>query len=48
MTGVAARDIAKGMLEKVGITAADQRLNQYPHQLSGDASTGHDRNDSIM
>ena len=35
MTGVAARDIAKGMLEKVGITAADQRLNQYPHQLSG-------------
>ena len=35
MTGAAARDIAKGMLEKVGITAADQRLNQYPHQLSG-------------
>ncbi len=30
-----ARDLAKGMLEKVGITAADQRLKQYPHQLSG-------------
>ena len=30
-----ARDIAKRTLEKVGITAADQRLNQYPHQLSG-------------
>ena len=35
MNRVAARDLAKGMLEKVGITAADQRLNQYPHQLSG-------------
>jgi len=33
--GGAARDLAKRMLEKVGITAADQRLNQYPHQLSG-------------
>lgn len=30
-----ARNLAKQMLEKVGITAADQRLNQYPHQLSG-------------
>ena len=35
MNWVAARDLAKRMLEKVGITAADQRLNQYPHQLSG-------------
>ena len=35
MNRFAARDLAKGMLEKVGITAADQRLNQYPHQLSG-------------
>ena len=35
MNRVAARDLAKGMLERVGITAADQRLNQYPHQLSG-------------
>ena len=35
MNKVAARDLAKRMLEKVGITAADQRLNQYPHQLSG-------------
>ena len=35
MSGVAARDLAKNMLEKVGITAADQRLGQYPHQLSG-------------
>ena len=35
MKRVVARDLAKGMLEKVGITAADQRLNQYPHQLSG-------------
>ena len=31
----AARDLAKRMLEKVGITAAGQRLGQYPHQLSG-------------
>ena len=35
MNRVAARDLSKRMLEKVGITAADQRLNQYPHQLSG-------------
>ena len=35
MNRVAARDLAKRMLEKVGITAADQRLKQYPHQLSG-------------
>ena len=35
MNRFVARDLAKGMLEKVGITAADQRLNQYPHQLSG-------------
>ena len=35
MNRVAARDLAKRMLEKVGVTAADQRLNQYPHQLSG-------------
>ena len=35
MNRVAARDLAKRMLEKVGITAADQRLSQYPHQLSG-------------
>ena len=35
MNRVTARDLAKRMLEKVGITAADQRLNQYPHQLSG-------------
>ena len=27
--------LAKLMLEKVGITAAEQRLGQYPHQLSG-------------
>ena len=31
----AARELAKRMLEKVGITAAGQRLGQYPHQLSG-------------
>ena len=30
-----ARDRAIYLLEKVGITAADSRLNQYPHQLSG-------------
>jgi peptide/nickel transport system ATP-binding protein len=30
-----AKILAKKTLEKVGITAADQRLNQYPHQLSG-------------
>ena len=31
----AARELARRMLEKVGITAAEQRLGQYPHQLSG-------------
>ena len=31
----AARDRAIYLLEKVGITAAASRLNQYPHQLSG-------------
>lgn len=35
LSNTEARDLAKQMLEKVGITAADQRLNQYPHQLSG-------------
>ncbi|WP_341990672.1 ABC transporter ATP-binding protein [Azorhizobium sp. AG788] len=30
-----ARDRAIYLLEKVGITAADRRLSQYPHQLSG-------------
>lgn len=30
-----ARDRAAYLLEKVGITAAGQRLKQYPHQLSG-------------
>jgi peptide/nickel transport system ATP-binding protein len=35
ISGRAAHDLAKHMLEKVGITAAAQRLNQYPHQLSG-------------
>ena len=30
-----ARDRAIHLLEKVGITAADRRLAQYPHQLSG-------------
>jgi peptide/nickel transport system ATP-binding protein len=31
----AARDRAVELLEKVGITAAAERLGQYPHQLSG-------------
>ncbi|GGF49209.1 peptide ABC transporter ATP-binding protein [Azorhizobium oxalatiphilum] len=30
-----ARDRAIHLLEKVGITAADKRMGQYPHQLSG-------------
>jgi peptide/nickel transport system ATP-binding protein len=30
-----ARDRALALLEKVGITAAAERLGQYPHQLSG-------------
>jgi len=30
-----ARDRARQLLEKVGITAAKDRLGQYPHQLSG-------------
>ena len=30
-----ARDRARQLLEKVGITAAKSRLGQYPHQLSG-------------
>jgi peptide/nickel transport system ATP-binding protein len=30
-----ARDRAVHLLEKVGISAAGRRLNQYPHQLSG-------------
>ena len=35
MSNDAARELARRMLEKVGITAAKQRLGQYPHQLSG-------------
>lgn len=31
----AARDRAIELLQKVGITAAESRLSQYPHQLSG-------------
>jgi peptide/nickel transport system ATP-binding protein len=34
-TRTAARDRAVELLEKVGITAAAERLHQYPHQLSG-------------
>jgi len=35
ISGEDAKKTALIMLEKVGITAADQRLKQYPHQLSG-------------
>lgn len=35
ITGGQARNLAIKMLEKVGITPAEQRLRQYPHQLSG-------------
>jgi peptide/nickel transport system ATP-binding protein len=34
-TAAAARTRAVELLEKVGITAAGERLGQYPHQLSG-------------
>jgi peptide/nickel transport system ATP-binding protein len=34
-SAAAARERAVELLEKVGITAAGQRLAQYPHQLSG-------------
>lgn len=30
-----ARDRAKAMLERVGISSVEQRLDEYPHQLSG-------------
>ena len=35
LTGNAATRLALEMLEKVGISPAQQRLKQYPHQLSG-------------
>lgn len=35
VSGGAARKRAIELLEKVGITAAESRLSQYPHQLSG-------------
>jgi peptide/nickel transport system ATP-binding protein len=35
LTGAAARAEAVRLLDKVGITDAGQRLNEYPHQLSG-------------
>ncbi len=35
VTSKQARDRAVFLLEKVGITGASSRLNQYPHQLSG-------------
>ena len=35
VSGAAARARAVDLLEKVGITAAESRLSQYPHQLSG-------------
>ena len=35
LSNAEAQDLARQILEKVGITAAEQRLNQYPHQLSG-------------
>jgi len=35
VSGAQARARAVDLLEKVGITAAESRLSQYPHQLSG-------------
>ncbi len=35
MTGAPARAEAARLLDRVGITAARQRLDEYPHQLSG-------------
>jgi oligopeptide/dipeptide ABC transporter ATP-binding protein len=35
MSRRAARDLAVAMLEEVGVTEADRRMNQRPHELSG-------------
>ncbi len=35
LRGNAARQTARDLLDRVGIANADQRLNEYPHELSG-------------
>lgn len=35
LRGVAARKAARDLLDRVGISNPDQRMNEYPHELSG-------------
>ena len=44
-SGAQARERAAELLEKVGITAVGERLEQYPHQLSGGTAPARDDRD---